>query len=370
MAVAGRGDPRLRGRGGARARQLLARPHPDAALHPAAARRSSARSSSSRRAWSRRFGGYVDVSHARRRRADARARPGRLADRDQAARHQRRRLLQRQLARCRSRTRPALSNFVEMLFILLIPAALTATFGRMVGNRRQGWALYAAMLVMLVAGDRRRLRRRAARLAGAARRPGIAAAAGGDGSTGGNLEGKEQRFGIADSPLWATVTTDASNGSVNSALDSYTGIGGAVPLVNMMTGEVIFGGVGSGLYGMLLFVLLAVFIAGPDGRPHAGVPRQEDRGARDQARDDRDARRAAAGARRHRARDRHQVRRRRRSSTPARRASPRRSTPTSRRPTTTARRSPATRASSSRTRPATSAPSGSPSPTCSAASRC
>ena len=83
-----------------------------------------------------------------------------------------------------------------------------------------------------------------------------------DGTTGGNLEGKEQRFGIANSALWATVTTDASNGSVNSAHDSYTGIGGSVPLTNMMTGEVIFGGVGSGLYGMLLMVLLAVFIAG------------------------------------------------------------------------------------------------------------
>ena len=93
-------------------------------------------------------------------------------------------------------------------------------------------------------------------------RPGISATADGSDSSGGNLEGKEQRFGIASSTEWATVTTAASNGSVNSALDSYTGVGGAVPLVNMLTGEVIFGGVGSGLYGMLLFVLLAVFIAG------------------------------------------------------------------------------------------------------------
>ncbi|MBN1528976.1 MAG: potassium-transporting ATPase subunit KdpA [Thermoleophilaceae bacterium] len=143
-------------------------------------------------------------------------------------------------------------NFVEMLFILLIPAALTATFGRMVGNRRQGWALYAAMAALMVAGVV------------------VAYAAEANGSpaekaaqiTGGNLEGKEQRFGIANSALWATVTTDASNGSVNSAHDSYTGIGGSVPLINMMTGEVIFGGVGSGLYGMLLMALLAVFIAG------------------------------------------------------------------------------------------------------------
>jgi K+-transporting ATPase ATPase A chain len=146
----------------------------------------------------------------------------------------------------------AFSNFVQVLFILLIPAALTATFGRMVGNRRQGWALYAAMAVMLVATI------------------GVAYAAEQHGSpaqkaaqvAGANLEGKEQRNGIAASAEWAAVTTAASNGSVNSAHDSYTGIGGAVPLANMMTGEVIFGGVGSGLYGMLLMVVLAVFIAG------------------------------------------------------------------------------------------------------------
>jgi K+-transporting ATPase ATPase A chain len=152
------------------------------------------------------------------------------------------------------------SNFVEVLFILLIPAAATAQFGRMVGNRRQGWTLYATMLIFLVG------------LFGvnyAAEQHGTPAQhiAGentkvADGTTGGNLEGKEQRFGIADSSEWTTATTDASNGSVNSALDSYTGIGGLVPLTNMMTGEVIFGGVGSGLYGMLLTVLLAVFIAG------------------------------------------------------------------------------------------------------------
>jgi K+-transporting ATPase ATPase A chain len=154
----------------------------------------------------------------------------------------------------------ALSNFVEMLFILLIPAALTATFGRMVGNRRQGWALYAAMAVMMVAGV---VVAYAAEQNGSpAQKAAQVATASADGTTGGNLEGKEQRFGIANSALWATVTTDASNGSVNGAHDSYTGVGGTVPLVNMMTGEVIFGGVGSGLYGMLLMVLLAVFIAG------------------------------------------------------------------------------------------------------------
>jgi K+-transporting ATPase ATPase A chain len=146
----------------------------------------------------------------------------------------------------------AFSGFVEMLFILLIPAALTATFGRMVGNRRQGWALYAAMAVMLVATIA------VAYGAEANGSPAQHAA----GVPGGNLEGKEQRNGIANSAAWAAITTAASNGSVNSAHDSYTGAGGTVPLVNMMTGEVIFGGVGSGLYGMLLFVLLAVFIAG------------------------------------------------------------------------------------------------------------
>ena len=154
----------------------------------------------------------------------------------------------------------AFSDFVENLFILLIPAAATAQFGRMVGSRRQGWALYAAMVAMLVG---------AIGVAYGAEQNGSPAqhaagvqTAAADGSTGGNLEGKEQRFGIADSALWATTTTAASNGSVNSAHDSYTGLGGAVLLANMMTGEVVFGGVGSGLYGMLLFVLLAVFIAG------------------------------------------------------------------------------------------------------------
>jgi potassium-transporting ATPase potassium-binding subunit len=144
------------------------------------------------------------------------------------------------------------SNFVELLFILLIPAALTATFGRMVGNRRQGWALYAAMLLLLVGSI------------------GVAYAAEAHGSpaqhaaqvAGGNLEGKEQRFGLASSTEWAAATTAASNGSVDSAHDSYTGIGGSVPLANMMTGEVVFGGVGSGLYGMLLMVILSVFLAG------------------------------------------------------------------------------------------------------------
>jgi K+-transporting ATPase ATPase A chain len=155
----------------------------------------------------------------------------------------------------------AVTNFVEVLFILLIPAALTATFGRMVGARRQGWALYGTMMVLLLVGIGVSY---AGEQAGSPAQDaaGISATAQGERSAGGNMEGKEQRFGIADSTEWAAVTTAASNGSVNSSLDSYTGVGGAVPLVNMLTGEVIFGGVGSGLYGMLLFVLLGVFIAG------------------------------------------------------------------------------------------------------------
>ena len=206
-----------------------------------------------------------------------------------------------------------------MLLILVIPAGLTATFGRMVGSRRQGWALYSAMLVLFLAG---------VAIVYAAEVHGTPAqhAAG---SSEANLEGKETRFGMANSALWTVVTTVASCGAVNAAHDALTGIGGAVPLANMMTGEVIFGGVGSGLYGMLLFVLLAVFIAGLMVGPHARVPRQEDRGARDQARRARDAGGAAARARHDGAGDLHEVRRAVDLQRRARRASPRRSTPTS-----------------------------------------
>jgi potassium-transporting ATPase potassium-binding subunit len=145
-----------------------------------------------------------------------------------------------------------LSNFVEMLSILLIPAALTATYGRMVGSRRQGWAIYAAMLVLMVT---------AVSILYVAESHGTPAmhAAGIDGF---NMEGKEQRFGIPSTSIWAAVTTAASNGSVNGAMESLTAFGGSIPMALMQTGEVIFGGVGSGLYGMLLFVILAVFISG------------------------------------------------------------------------------------------------------------
>jgi K+-transporting ATPase ATPase A chain len=145
-----------------------------------------------------------------------------------------------------------LSNFVQMLSILLIPAGLTSVFGRFAGNRRQGWAIYSAMFALFAIAVV------VIYLAEANGSPAQHLA----GVAGGNLEGKEQRFGLAASSLYTVITTVASCGAVNTALDSLTGIGGLVPMFNMSTGEVVFGGVGSGLYGMLLFVLLAVFIAG------------------------------------------------------------------------------------------------------------
>ena len=153
-----------------------------------------------------------------------------------------------------------LTNFVELLLILVIPAALTYTYGRMVGSQRQGWAIFAAMSVLFVAGVV------VVYLAEQHGSPAQHAAglhtAAFDGSTGGNMVGKEQRFGIADSSLWTAVTTVTSCGAVNAAFESLTGIGGAVPFVNLGLSEVVFGGVGAGLYSMLLYVLLAVFIGG------------------------------------------------------------------------------------------------------------
>jgi K+-transporting ATPase ATPase A chain len=153
-----------------------------------------------------------------------------------------------------------LSNFLEMLTIFVIGAALTYTFGHMVGDTRQGWALFGAMMAVFLMGL---VVAYWAESTGnpAFDRLGIQTAAT-DTQGGGNMEGKEVRFGLANSTLWATATTDASNGSVNSMHDSYTPIGGMVPLFNIMLGEVIIGGVGSGLYGMLLFAIVAVFIAG------------------------------------------------------------------------------------------------------------
>jgi potassium-transporting ATPase potassium-binding subunit len=154
----------------------------------------------------------------------------------------------------------AFSNFMEVLAILLIPAALCITFGRMVGDMRQGWALLAAMTIVLVtltvlcAWSEQGGNPRFASL-------GIDQQAGSL-QPGGNMEGKEARFGIVNSAIWATATTAASNGSVNSMHDSFTPMGGLYPLALIQLGEVIFGGVGSGLYGMLIMAIITVFIAG------------------------------------------------------------------------------------------------------------
>ncbi len=147
-----------------------------------------------------------------------------------------------------------ISNFVEMLAILLIPAAQVYMYGKMARDARQGWALLAAMTVLLVAGI--------GATYGAESHPNAAMASLAVDPSAGNLEGKEVRFGVASSVLWATATTAASNGSVNSMHDSYTPLGGLVPLLNIQLGEVVFGGVGAGLYGVLVFVVLTVFIAG------------------------------------------------------------------------------------------------------------
>jgi potassium-transporting ATPase potassium-binding subunit len=153
-----------------------------------------------------------------------------------------------------------LSNFLETLALLLIPAALCYTFGKMVGDTRKGWALLAAMTIIFVV---------MLSVCVWAEQGGNPALSGlnvdqtaSNLQPGGNMEGKEVRFGIADSALWATATTSASNGSVNAMQDSFTPLGGLVPVWLMQLGEVVYGGVGSGLYGMLAFVIIAVFIAG------------------------------------------------------------------------------------------------------------
>jgi K+-transporting ATPase ATPase A chain len=154
----------------------------------------------------------------------------------------------------------ALTNFLEVLAILLIPAALCITFGRMVGDTRQGWALLTVMVIILVTlmtlctwseqGGNPRFTALGVDQAASSLQPG------------GNMEGKEVRFGIVNSGIWAAATTAASNGSVNSMHDSYTPLGGLYPLALIQLGEVIFGGVGSGLYGMLIMAIITVFIAG------------------------------------------------------------------------------------------------------------
>jgi len=153
-----------------------------------------------------------------------------------------------------------LTNLIQMLMIFVIPAGLTSTFGRMVGDSRQGWALFAAMSVLFLVG--------AFVVYGAeqAGNPNLAGLgieqSATDAHPGGNMEGKEVRFGIAATSLFATITTAASCGAVIGMHDSFTPLGGLIPLFNMQSGEVIFGGTGAGLYGMLLFAILAVFIAG------------------------------------------------------------------------------------------------------------
>jgi K+-transporting ATPase ATPase A chain len=157
-----------------------------------------------------------------------------------------------------------LSNFIELLAILGISSGLTYTLGRMVGNQRHGWAVFWAMSILFLAGfvvcyyfemrgnpnfNQHGITQAAVETTGQQQ-------------AGGNMEGKEVRYGILNSTLWATATTDASNGSVNSMHDSYTPIGGMIPLLNIMLGEVVFGGVGAGLYGILVMVVLTVFIAG------------------------------------------------------------------------------------------------------------
>lgn len=150
------------------------------------------------------------------------------------------------------------TNLLEMIAIFAVSAGLTYTLGRMTGSQKHGWAVFAAMAVLFFAG---------VAVAYWAESKGNPLLAGVDQTTsaaqsGGNMEGKEVRFGLANSTLWATITTDASCGAVNSMHDSYTPLGGIVPLANIMLSEVVFGGVGAGMYGILIYVVLAVFIAG------------------------------------------------------------------------------------------------------------
>jgi potassium-transporting ATPase potassium-binding subunit len=150
------------------------------------------------------------------------------------------------------------SNFLQMISIFAIPAGLTYTLGKMTGSTRHGWAVWSAMAVLFAAGVATAYWAEAQGnplLKGVDQRASIT-------QTGGNMEGKEVRFGIANSALFATITTDASCGAVNSMHDSFTPLGGMVPMVNIMLSETVFGGVGAGLYGILIYVVLAVFIAG------------------------------------------------------------------------------------------------------------
>ena len=150
------------------------------------------------------------------------------------------------------------SNFFQLVLIFAIPSALTYTLGRMTGSQHHGWAVWAAMAFLFLAAVT------TAYWAEARGNPQLVGVNQTSSAlqSGGNMEGKEVRFGIANSALFATVTTDASCGAINGQHDSFTPLGGMVPLINIMLGEVVFGGVGAGLYGIVVFVILAVFIAG------------------------------------------------------------------------------------------------------------
>ena len=247
-----RPDPRLRPRVRQRHRQFLGRPHALHALRPAADLRDLRACS-----WSGRACRRPSAPMSTRPRSKAASRPSPVA-----------RSPRRSPSRCSapmaaasstptpripSRTRRRLSNFVQMLSIFAIGAALTNVFGRMVGDERQGWAILAAMGVLFIAGVAVAVLGRGARQRCLHRARA---------STGGNMEGKEVRFGIAASALFAVITTAASCGAVNAMHDSFTPLGGMIPLINMELGEIIVGGVGAGLYGMLLFAIIAMFVAG------------------------------------------------------------------------------------------------------------
>ncbi len=170
----------------------------------------------------------------------------------------------------------SITNFIETWSILIIPLALVVTYGVLIGSKKQARVLLAVMVGIWIAFSVFAI------VAESSGNPNLTALGVDQGSStelvGGNLEGKDVRFGPSSCGLWAASTTGTSNGSVNCMHDSFTPIGGMVPMAHMKLGEVSPGGVGVGLMGMLIYALLAVFIAGPDGRAHAGVPRQEDPG--------------------------------------------------------------------------------------------
>ena len=232
-------------------RQFLGRYHPLHALHAACRSASSLRSSSSGRACRRTLGPYVDATTLEGAKQTIAVGPvaSQIAIKmlgtngggffNANASHP-------------FENPTALSNFLQIILIFAIGASLTNVFGRMVGNQRQGWAILAVMGVLFIAG---------VTLAYWAEANGTSTL-NALGLTGGNMEGKEVRFGIVASALFAVITTAASCGAVNAMHDSFTALGGMVPLINMQLGEIIVGGVGAGMYGMLLFVIIAIFVAG------------------------------------------------------------------------------------------------------------